>query len=688
MNPLADQAALKLTKVWRKTLAANHASAETVAQLPLAIWVLHLWEMRLGNSTLQQPTLQQLCGQDDLSVRLSERWQGFCEQTGGRFLDLMPRLDGADPLFKSILGSLYYPQRDQFSHLSVDILGLLYEQGLARIGRQSRKSHGAYYTPQPIVEYIVRSTVEGKLAEGIPQILDSACGGGAFLLAAHRYLHQYWPKQNWPKQNWPEQAVDLDAGKLLAYVHGVDLDPGSVAVTQISLWLQSIELGAIDQSDASLLKLEQNIRCGNAVIDCSSNGISFWQSAFPAVMAAGGFDLVIGNPPYLDAELMSAEYPDWRTYCAQHYKAAAGNWDLFCIFIEKALQLCCPGGVSSLVVPNKLLSADYAAATREMLSQTQLLSIRDYSDLPIFQAAVYPIVYIARKVIRKPMQNAECYSSERWRYEKMLTLEQVASTSWLQVDPADSRHPWLEASDLMRRLEQLPKLGDLAELSGAATVAEAYLLRGLIQDSSAPAAADLRLVNSGTIDRYRCLWGQKRLRYLGQTYLYPTVAAAQFEQLPPKRLYQARQPKIIVAGMSLRLECLLDQNGGILAGKSTSVIAQAEAIEPRYLLGLLNSRLLSFYLLTRFGGNRLQGGYMRIAAPQLRQLPIVVCDHNQPNQRDQIIDLVEQISNLDQVKDVEKMRDIDRKINSFVYEIYQLSAAEIAQVESQAIPDF
>jgi SAM-dependent methyltransferase len=664
-----DQAVLKLTGAWQKALIANLRSepAAELAQLPLVILVLHLWEARL-----RQFTLQKLCEQDDLANRLSDRWQAFCEQTDRRFLKLLPSATCPDALLKSILGSLYYPKPDQFLGLSAGILGLVYEQSLGRAAR-SRKSGGIYYTPQPIVEYVIRSTLGAALTADIPQVLDLACGGGAFLLAAYQYLLER------------SKAVDRSPQFLLAHIHGVDIDPTSVAITQISLWLQSIEiLGNNDQSHAILLKLEKTIRCGNAIIDCESNLAGFnWQNAFPEIIADGGFDLVIGNPPYLDAERMTIEHPDWRTYCAQHYKTATGNWDLFCVFIEKALQLCRPGGLISLVVPNKLLSASYAAATRQLLSQSsRLKSIRDYADVALFDAAIYPIVYVTQK-------SNQSYPASLY-YEKMIAVEQVGKANWMQID--HPTQPWLVTdSSLMRRLDQLPKLGDALTVVGAATVAEAYALTDLLQNCPRPQPADLRLVNSGTIDRYRGLWGQKRLRYLGQTYQHPIVAVNQLHHLPLKRLHQARQTKIIVAGMSLRLECMLDPSGSILAGKSTSVLMQADAVDLRYWLGLLNSRLLSFYLLTRFGGNRLQGGYLRIGPPQLRQLPIVIPALDCPSQLNEcetMIKLVDQRIEFDQATEPDRIRAVDAKVDAIVYRLYQLSATEIQQVEALVIPGF
>ena len=687
MKNLVDAQVVKLAETWQKALIAN-LGAETVSvqlmavQLTLAILVLHLWGMR-RDMQLGQSTLQQLCEHDDLDQRLSDCWRAFCDQTDQNFLKVLPIVLYSDllsdSLIKSILGSLYYPKPAQFRELSVAVLALVYEQSLAKTGQmKSRKSGGIYYTPQPIVDYVVRSTVGSQLSTAIiPQILDPSCGGGIFLVSAYEYLLDN------------RLARTIDNKNILSYIHGVDIDPTGVAITQISLWLKSIEkCGIADQRNLIWQQLKTNIRCGNAVVDSGIDAIGFsWQRAFPKILANGGFDLVVGNPPYMDAELMSTDCPNWRTYCAQHYQTATGNWDLFCIFIEKALQLCRLGGLTSLVVPNKLLSADYATATRQLLIQTsQLQSIRDYSNIAVFRASVYPIVYITRKTERP--------QGVRLTYEKMVTIEQPGEKHWMQIE--HPTQPWLVTdSELMQRLGHLPKLGSIVAVSGAATVAEAYALKDLIQNCPAPQSGDLRLVNSGTIDRYRSLWGQKRLRYLGQTYQHPIVSADQLVQLPPKRLRQARQPKIIVAGMSQRLECLFDHTGEILAGKSTSVIGsvvmgQVNTVDLRYLLGLLNSRLLSFYLLSRFSGNQLQGGYLRIGPPQLRQLPIVVPEPDRPSQLseyEQIINLVDQIMNCDQARDTNAIQMLDAKIDALVYQLYQLSPTDITQVEALIRPE-
>ena len=122
-------------------------------------------------------------------------------------------------------------------------------------------------------------------------------------------------------------------------------------MTKLSLLLEVLE----GEPERALPDLASNIRCGNALIepdffdheplladDETRTRVSAfdWRREFGSVFAsAGGFDAVIGNPPYLDSEAMTQFIPEWRDYCVNKYRAAAGNWDMFCVFIERALDL-------------------------------------------------------------------------------------------------------------------------------------------------------------------------------------------------------------------------------------------------------------------------------------------------------------------------------------------------------------
>ena len=109
-------------------------------------------------------------------------------------------------------------------------------------------------------------------------------------------------------------------------------------------------------------------------------------------MKSGGFDIVLGNPPYIDSETMTHRLCQaCASYCNARYRTATGNWDLFCIFIEKGLDLCKSGGLVSMIVPNKLASAHYATQTRALLAgENQLQAITDYSKCRRFLCCRLP----------------------------------------------------------------------------------------------------------------------------------------------------------------------------------------------------------------------------------------------------------------------------------------------------------
>ncbi|OLP20322.1 hypothetical protein BST81_00880 [Leptolyngbya sp. 'hensonii'] len=514
------------------------------------------------------------------------------------------------------------------------------------------------------------------------RILEPACGTGVFLVRAYQYLLD-WFGGDLP----PTDRVRI----LLDSLYGVDIDPIAVEATRWALVRMAGKTQNFSAAAAQAIYVElgQNLKSGNAVIgpDCSDPCRDCpldWEREFPAILQAGGFDAVIGNPPFLDAELMVEHWPEQRRYCASHYRTASGNWDLFCVFIEKAIALCKPGGFTSLVVPNKLGSARYAAPARQLLAlDNQLLSIRDYSMAGIFPASVYPIVYVTQK---QPPQAGAMVRVEQVHPGKPPIVRELACDRHFK----QPERPWpifagaLPLTLLDQIQTRFPMLGSIAEVCGAATVGEAYQLQPLLQEAGADAAGALPVVNSGTIDRYHLLWGQKPFRYLGQRYQRPVLERHRLQVLSPRRQEQVLQPKIIVAGMSKILECGVDLAGQVLAGKSTTIVRSS--LNLLHLLGLLNSRLLTLIYQSLFGGDRLQGGYLRIGPPQLRALPIWVPNLADPidqQHHETLIRLVERMLVLQQEPDEAMQPEIDRldqAIDHLVCSLYGLTEAETATI--------
>ena len=615
-----------------------------------------------------------------------------------------------------------------------------------RSPKQQPEAIGVCYTPMTVVNYIVEQTVGRLVAGKTPaqvrnslRVLDPACGEGVFLLGAYQYLlHWYRDRylaladshdlaaQTVPLQPTSDGTWQLTLAErwqvLRRHIYGVDISARAVQITQNLLLAQLFSaetptdsaIAAVpDSQEPAFADLSHNLKWGNAIIDwdfpqqaskleADSSVHPFnWQTEFSDVMQMGGFDAVIGNPPYVDSEWMAEHLPAWRHYCSQHYQTATGNWDLFCIFIEKAIALCRPQGFTSFVVPNKLTSAPYAAIARRLLTQqNRLLSLRDYSRIAVFPAAVYPIVYVAQK--QAPIAPAQV------QYECMSTAVNgaIACTASHTLDYqryfSQPDKPWilsvsLRGAHLCDRLQtQFPTLASIATVLGAATVGEAYQIQPLIADVNVPDSTDLKLINSGTIDRYQALWGKKVLRYLGRSYQHPVIPAIACESLPQKRQQQALQPKIIVAGMTQMLECVLDIEGSFLAGKSTVILFTT--CNPYYLLALLNSRLMTFYYRSLFGGDCLKGGYLRIGPQQLRSLPICP-PPTTANARQSIQPLISSVQHMislhkhllhtktaaQRQKLQHQIHSLDRKIDQYVCDLYNLSTADRQLIDEQAL---
>ncbi|MRR35860.1 restriction endonuclease subunit M, partial [bacterium] len=327
-----------------------------------------------------------------------------------------PGLEIDDKALKDILRHLYYPESPYaFAYLSADILGQVYERFLGKVirltaGHQAkveekpevRKAGGVYYTPTYIVDYIVKNTV-GKLLEGKTpkeaaklKVVDPACGSGSFLLGAYQYLldwHLAWYMQNEPEKHVKSGALTpLPAGEggrrpgegyslstaekkriLLDNLHGVDIDPQAVEVTKLSLLLKVLE-GESGQltlgMERTLPDLGRNIQCGNSLIGYDYfEGRMFvdeeekrrvnpfdWRAAFPGVFAQGGFDAVIGNPPYIRIQALQEWAPTEVEFYKQAYTAASkGNYDIYVVFVEKGLSLLNPRGRLGFICNTRFL---------------------------------------------------------------------------------------------------------------------------------------------------------------------------------------------------------------------------------------------------------------------------------------------------------------------------------------------
>ena len=339
---------------------------------------------------------------------------------------LTPTLAIDDDALKHILKRLYYPDSPYlFEVIPAEILGQVYEQFLGKVicldaahqatveeKPEVKKAGGVYYTPAYIVDYIVKQTVgellKNKDLTGFKNlsglqltILDPACGSGSFLLGAYQYLLDWhraayladdpkkWSKSKPPRlrQIGNDWKLTIAERKriLLRHIYGVDIDAQAVEVTKLSLLLKVLE-GEDEQSvgqfglfhERVLPNLSNNIKCGNSLIasdfyEGKQLGLmdedelyrvnAFdWKQEFPAIMQAGGFDAVIGNPPYgatfLDEDIV---------YLSEKYESYEYQLNSFVVFIEKGLELLNQKGKISYITPAVFLAQHYFSNIRKII---------------------------------------------------------------------------------------------------------------------------------------------------------------------------------------------------------------------------------------------------------------------------------------------------------------------------------
>lgn len=392
---------------------------------------------------------------------------------------------------------------DYASEVDVNILGHIFENSLNEIEEvtaqinsgekapavSKRKRDGVFYTPQYITKYIVENTVgklcsEKKAEFGIVEedyfsdqkrqkqtkiklvnqlnqyrewllqitICDPACGSGAFLNAALAFLineHKLIDEMETKVTGGSIVFQNVENSILENNLYGVDINEESVEIAKLALWLRTAK------PHRKLNSLNNNIKCGNSLIsDPSIAGEKAfnWEQEFPKVFEKGGFDVVIGNPPYVHLESIKEtsiqlEHVGYSTYNKRG--------DLYCVFVEKAFQIVKSNGMVSYIMPNKWLQAGYGKELRAYFLTKRLERLIDFGDIQIFEGATtYPCIFIARnaepadQIIVSVLKSADYHDF----YQNVKSTEEEFAYSQFSCDT------WIISSQKEKSLiEQLSK---------------------------------------------------------------------------------------------------------------------------------------------------------------------------------------------------------------------------------------
>ena len=433
-----------------------------------------------------------------------------------------------------IIGELYYPSPYDFAIIGVDLLGIIYEKYLGKTIRltekrvkveekpEVRKAGGVYYTPRWVVEYIVGNTVgkiiENKNPDEIAKLhfLDPACGSGSFLIGSleklfEYHLEYYLSHGREAKQGllFPHLIEERDADDNLIHrlsiekkseilknnIYGVDVDPQAVEITVMSLYIKVLEGEQTLPHNKELLPtLSNNVRCGNSLIgydfldqkrlieplEKEKTNPFEWRSKTTGfgnvIRDKGGFDAIVGNPPYIRIQTMKEWAPREVEYFSSRYKTAAGgNYDIYVVFVERAVELLSEKGMFGFILPHKFFQAEYGKNLRQLITEKKLLrEIINFADQQVFDGvSTYTCLLFLSKAKKENFKYAEIKKLDAPVQQLALILKSSKYTGGtVQVDSLPvtsiSSEPWQfgfgEEAKLLNKMKKVhPVLSDVCD---------------------------------------------------------------------------------------------------------------------------------------------------------------------------------------------------------------------------------
>lgn len=404
-------------------------------------------------------------------------------------------------------------------------------------------------------------------------------------------------------------------------------------------------------------------------IDLAGNSQFFlWHTWFSDVFnredGKSGFDIVIGNPPYIDSETMTLlGQTELREYIVKHYKYIKGNWDIYMAFLEWGLTL--SNNCLCFITPDKWLSKPFGSKFREYCMIPRMKTILHTGNKTFESAMVDAIITLF-------VNNSNSISAYKFDSNKdIIHMNTVPSLSLPKPYYIDSL--FSENNYLIRKIEENSvMLRTIAECENACATHDAYELSPYVHNlkSDFDSIKDLRLVNTGTIDKFSNRWGIKEITYLGAKYMNPIVDKKEFCcNFGKAYVRKALSKKLIFKGLNL-LDGFIDFKGEYIPGKSTLVICSDNTDDLKFLCGLLNSKLAIFYIKSKYASSSYCGG-ITFSKDMINNFPIPLMLEF----KDKIISIVDKILYMGYSSD------LNNELNESVYLAYGISLSEINIIE-------
>lgn len=609
------------------------------------------------------------------------------------------------------------------TEVSVTVLGHIFEQSITDLealqaqatGEEieikqgattgKRKREGVVYTPDSLTRFIVEETLGGYLKTVFEEtiskhitkasagnlkagdalvswknnkaelnfwkeyqdrlrnlrVVDPACGSGAFLVAAFDFLHAEYTRVNdrlTTLKGGMADLFDLDKEILNQNLYGVDINPESIEITKLSLWLKTAKRGKV------LNSLDHTLRVGNSVIADKAYALRAfdWKPAFPEVFKAGGFDVVLGNPPYVRQERFS----ECKPYLQTHYACYHGVTDLYAFFYELGLNLLRDGGRLGYISSGTFFKSGSGEPLRNLLREKSAIhSVVDFGDLQVFEGVTtYPVIMVLAKSPPAKKQGMQYLalkkapetdlSKEFSIHAQQMQQSSLTSESWNLGDASvlSLREKITKGKKTLKEVYGAPYRGILTglneafviskqtadEIIGKSSKATDLIKPFLVGDHMArwhsqPEGLNVILIPKGWT-REQSGQTNEEAAWAWFSSKYPSLAAwlEPFADKGRKRTdkgefwwelracayYDAFDaPKIIYPDMSQGSKFSLDQSGFVF-GNTGYFIRQNDW----FLAGILNSRTVWFYLMGVC--DALRGGVwrLRLFSANIETIPV------------------------------------------------------------------
>lgn len=570
--------------------------------------------------------------------------------------------------------------------LTVNILGHIFEQSISdlemlkqlEVGQESaedskRKRDGIFYTPDYIVDYIVKNSLgkylEEKEQEALARnnvkeelkdknyekrlliayedyqqelqkvkVLDPACGSGAFLvkvfdflLAENKRVADTLAKMRHHKWSFFDREQALRE-ILQNNIYGVDLNPESVEITKLSLWLKTAEKGK------KLTKLNENIKCGNSLIDdplVAGKKAFSWDDEFAEVMQGGGFDVVVGSPPYVNVELIPEKD---KAYYQKAYSTFYKRFDLFGLFFELALRL--SKRKAAFIIPAQILNNVAYSKLRDLILTNKHLEAVSYVGDKIFTDA----------------KNDVC----------VLFLDKCGSKDITLIDALEFNNPTIVSveNDYFEKFQNVISIGSEAGTEAIfekifnpsfSKVDEYFdVFQGIVTGNNPLYLFDKEQLKDSQLEKellkpvvlgkdfgkWMLRNDTRRLLYVNADTDIDSFPKAKSWLLPHKTVLEKRRecakgvipwyslqwprerqklditPKILVQNtrnprLETRIVATMDEFGVYTLQSSNLVIPLSEEYSPYCLLAILNSKLINYLFRTKFLNVAIKAAYLK-----------------------------------------------------------------------------